>query len=72
MKSDYFYPHLGDRRSPTDWEENGARSVGDTARDRARELLSTHFPTHISDQMDRRLRDQFDIRLTRKQIGRAG
>jgi trimethylamine--corrinoid protein Co-methyltransferase len=72
MKSDYFYPHLGDRRSPTDWEENGARSVGDTARDRARELLSTHFPTHISDQMDRRLRDQFDIRLTREQIGRAG
>lgn len=70
MKTDYFYPHLGDRRSPSEWEEDGAQSVGDAAKTRTRELLASHFPSHISDEMDRHLREQFDIRLTRQQIGR--
>ena len=72
MKSDYFYPHLGDRRSPTEWEEDGAKPVGETAKERTRELLASHFPSHISDEMDTLLRELFDIRLTRQQIGRAG
>ncbi len=71
MKSDYFYPHLGDRRAPRDWEADGARPVGAVARDKARELLDAHFPDHIPDDLDRALRAQFDIRLPRDRIGRA-
>jgi trimethylamine--corrinoid protein Co-methyltransferase len=71
MKSDYFYPHLGDRRSPAEWEEDGARQVGETARARTCELLAKHYPGHISDGKDRTIRAMFDIRLTRRQIGRA-
>ncbi|MEO1121708.1 MAG: trimethylamine methyltransferase family protein, partial [Pseudomonadota bacterium] len=71
MKSDYFYPHLGDRRSPWDWEADGARPVGDVARDKTRELLATHFPSHISDATDRVLRARFDIRLPRARMGVA-
>lgn len=71
MKSDYFYPHIGDRRTPTEWHETGSRPVGDVARDRARDLLARHFPAHIPDTIDRAVRAQFDIRLTREQIGRT-
>lgn len=70
MKCDYFYPHIGDRRSPREWQEDGARPVGDAARDTAREILGAHFPQHVSDETDRALRAAFDIRLNREQIGR--
>ncbi|WP_170407150.1 trimethylamine methyltransferase family protein [Ruegeria arenilitoris] len=71
MKSDYFYPEIGDRRAPRDWQEQGGQRIGDVARERAREILKSHFPRHIPDQLDRALRDSFDIRLTRTQIGRS-
>ena len=70
MKSDYFYPEVGDRRSPRDWQDSGAQRVGDVARERAREILASHFPSHIPDDLDLGLREEFDIRLTRAQIGR--
>ncbi|MXX16795.1 MAG: methyltransferase, partial [Gammaproteobacteria bacterium] len=70
MKSDYFYPVAGDRRSPSDWADDGARPIGDVAREKARAVLGTHFPTHIDDATDRALRERFDIRLSRARIGR--
>jgi trimethylamine--corrinoid protein Co-methyltransferase len=70
MKSDYFYPHIGDRRAPREWQQDGARPVGDVARDKTRELLGSHFPAHISNKTDRALRESFDIRLSRARIGR--
>lgn len=70
MKSDYFYPEIGDRKAPREWQEEGAPRIGDIARQKAREILVSHFPQHIPDSLDRALRDRFDIRLTREQIGR--
>ena len=71
MKSDHFYPHLGDRRTPKEWHYDGSRPVGDIARDKARQLLAEHYPKHITDEQDRILREAFDIRLSREQIGRS-
>ncbi|MBC6406191.1 MAG: trimethylamine methyltransferase family protein [Rhodospirillales bacterium] len=71
MKSDYFYPHIGDRRTPREWEEDGARPIGEVARDKARELLALHFPMHISDETDRAIRARFNIRIGRTQMGRT-
>lgn len=71
MKSDYFYPHLGDRRTPREWEEDGSRPIGDVARDKARALMAEHFPRHIPDALDHDLRKRFNIRLSRAQIGRS-
>ncbi|MEM9499614.1 MAG: trimethylamine methyltransferase family protein [Pseudomonadota bacterium] len=71
MKSDYFYPHLGDRRTPREWEADGARPIGEVARDRTRALLAEHFPAHLSDEMDRAIRARFNITISREQIGRA-
>ncbi|TMV09945.1 methyltransferase [Ruegeria sediminis] len=70
MKSDYFYPVVGDRRPPREWQADGARPVGDVARDRAKDILASHFPSHIPDAVDQDLRARFDIRLSRQQIGR--
>ncbi len=70
MKSDYFYPHLGDRRTPQEWHDDGSKPVGELARERARTLLAQHYPDHISDAVDRELREVFDIRLSREQVGR--
>ncbi|MGX9353721.1 trimethylamine methyltransferase family protein [Roseobacteraceae bacterium S113] len=70
MKSDYFYPEIGDRRAPREWQEDGAQRIGDVARDRTRSILGSYFPDHLPDDADRALREKFDIRLTRAQIGR--
>ena len=72
MNSDYFYPLIGDRRTPVEWHENGAKTIGEVARDKARKLLASHYPSHVSDETDRALRAQFDIRLSRTRIGRDG
>lgn len=65
MKSDYFYPHLGDRRTPADWESDGSLPIGEVAKARTRELLATHFPAAIPDATDEQIRARFDIRLPR-------
>ena len=70
MKSDYFYPAVGDRRTPLEWQEDGAHPVGELARQKSRDIMASHFPNHIPDDLDQALRARFDIRLTRAQIGR--
>ena len=71
MKIDYAYPQISDRRSPTDWAQDGAKDARTRAIARAREILATHFPRHIPDELDERLRERYDIVLSRSQIGRA-
>ncbi|WP_299284451.1 trimethylamine methyltransferase family protein [uncultured Tateyamaria sp.] len=70
MKSDYFYPEIGDRRTPREWEEDGAKPIGEVAKQKTREILSSHFPKHIPDALDVELRARFDIRLTQAGSGR--
>jgi hypothetical protein len=36
------------------------------ARARAREILATHFPVHIDEVADQKLRESHDIRLRRE------
>ena len=35
-----------------------------------KEILSEYFPSHISDSVDKKLREKFEIQLSRKSIGR--
>jgi trimethylamine--corrinoid protein Co-methyltransferase len=68
MESDYVYPEVGNRLTPAQWQETGSRSVEEVAREKTKEILATHFPGHISDELDVKLRKQFDIRLPREQM----
>ena len=63
MTRDYIYPEIADRRDPASWERDGARDIRDRARERAREIVATHFPRHIDDATDARIRERFPIRL---------
>ena len=63
MQSDFLYPTLADRRPPQDWEADGAKDMREQAIGRAREILASHFPRHISRETDQKLRSRFDIRL---------
>ena len=65
MEHHYHYPEVGCRRTPAEWEEGGARDVRDTARDRARQILASHYPDHVAAKADERIRERFEIHLPR-------
>jgi trimethylamine--corrinoid protein Co-methyltransferase len=65
MRSDFVYPAVGDRATPSAWEEAGARDVRERARDRVREVMRSHYPQHVAPDVDDRIRAAFDIRLPR-------
>jgi trimethylamine--corrinoid protein Co-methyltransferase len=66
MNSEYYYPHTGDRATRDNWEAAGALDMRARAQQRARELLQTQWPAHISDELDARLRSEFEILLPRE------
>ena len=63
MEADYFYPEVSDRRTPAEWEEDGSENMRSRAIERTREILGEHFPTTLSPELDRRLREKFEILL---------
>lgn len=63
MNTEYVYPKLSDRSSPDDWLDAGARDIWQCARERAREVLTNHYPTRIDAHTDRAIRRDFPIRL---------
>ena len=63
MESDFLYPKIADRRPFAEWEADGSHDIRAVARERARQILDTHFPTHINAETDARLRATLDIRL---------
>jgi trimethylamine--corrinoid protein Co-methyltransferase len=72
MQTEYLYPSVGDRRSPNEWREQGASSVSERAAKKVAEILSTHFPQHVSQAVDDEIRNRFPIRLTRQGMRPAG
>lgn len=63
MESDYIYPLVGDRSSPNEWTEKGSLSAVERARAISENLLDNHWPDHITADLDRVIRDGFDIKL---------
>jgi trimethylamine--corrinoid protein Co-methyltransferase len=70
MQTEYIYPEFGDRLSPNQWDEQGKPVLLDKAIAKKNEILSNYHPTHISDEIDRQVREQFPIFLSRKAFGR--
>ena len=65
MKSEYLYPQIADRRTPDAWQEAGGQDMWARANCRVQEVLTRHFPSHLSSQADVRIRQRFPIRLPR-------
>jgi trimethylamine--corrinoid protein Co-methyltransferase len=63
MKSEFFYPKLGDRSDTDQWEAGGSKDIRERARARVQEILSAHYPTYIDPATDGALRARFDITI---------
>jgi len=68
MQKDYVYPEVGNRFPPDLWKEMGSSPINTPAREKTLDILNSHFPEHINNQLDARIRSSFDIRLPREQM----
>jgi trimethylamine--corrinoid protein Co-methyltransferase len=68
MQRDYVYPEIGDRDSPKEWAESGSKVALERARIRLREIMTNHFPDHISDALDADIREMVPVRLPRENM----
>ncbi len=69
MESEYLYPSLADRQSPSQWEDEGAPDIREKARARARSLLATHYPDHIDPATDAKIRERFPVMIPAEAMG---
>ena len=72
MNTEYLYPEIGDRLSPQEWEKAGSPDIVQQARVRVDQLLSTHFPGHIPEEVDATIRASLPIRLPREAMQPEG
>ena len=61
---------MSDRDSPNDWADMGKPVILEKAIQQKNEILSEYFPSHISDDVDQKIRKKFNIKLSRSNIGR--
>lgn len=70
MQTEYFYPAIADRFSPKEWNEKSRPDMLQRAIAEKRRILETHFPRHISREIDDALRARHaNIYLPRKAMG---
>ena len=68
MQKEYIYPDVGDRASPKEWAEQGNTDVLQRARARTKEILSQHYPSHVGQDLDAKIRDMLSIKLPRENM----
>jgi trimethylamine---corrinoid protein Co-methyltransferase len=68
MKSDYVYPEIACRRSANEWQQAGAPDARAPARERVRKILSEHYPRHIAEDVDAKIRAHYNIILPRERM----
>jgi len=70
MQTEYIYPETYNRLSPGDWHDAGKPEAIETAVEKTKEILASHYPKHISDEVDNKIREEFPIFLSKEAIGR--
>lgn len=63
MEREYYYPIIGDRKSPKEWIESGSEKIMAGARRKVKEILTADQQFHIAPEIDATIRASFDIRL---------
>jgi trimethylamine--corrinoid protein Co-methyltransferase len=71
MQTEYIYPEFYNRLSPNEWADAGKPDPLTLAIQRKKEILATHVPRHISDEVDAQIRAEFPVFLSREAMGRA-
>jgi len=65
MQTDYLYPAMGDRKPPTEWAEQGSTDVIQRAEKKVKEILASHYPSHVAEAVDADIRANFPVKLPR-------
>lgn len=63
MRSEFFHPHISDRRNRVAWEEGDAKDTRARAVARVKELLQEHTPIGLPAEVDAAIRARFNILL---------
>ena len=64
MRKEYYFRNgLSDRSSREKWETDGSRDAGTRAREMAKKILSKEETPYIPDDVDRAIREKYDILL---------
>jgi len=63
MQTEYVYPSVSDRSSPKEWEELGKPVLVETAGKVVDDILTNFQPDHISEDLDKIIRQQHKILL---------
>ncbi len=66
MSTEYYYPEFADRDAIGDWEDKGKPDPLDLAKAKAEDIMGSHFPRYIPDEVDVAIRARFDIKLPRE------
>jgi trimethylamine--corrinoid protein Co-methyltransferase len=69
MQTEYVYPALGDRTSPKEWLEIGRPDLIQKAIAKKREILDGFFPQHVPYEIDKAVREKFNIHLSPQAVG---
>jgi len=71
MQTEYFYPAIGDRFSPKEWNEKGRPDILQRAIAEKKRVLASRFPRHVPKLVDDKLRLRFGdmIKLPRSGMG---
>jgi len=68
METEYLYPVVGDRVTPAQWAEYGAKDMWQRAREKVTELMQV-YPDYVTSEQDRAIREQFDIKMNLDEMG---
>jgi len=72
MRTAYLYPEVGDRLSPDQWREQNNPAVLNRAKERVKQVLKEHFPSHIGPEVEALVRETFPIKLAPEQGSDGG
>ena len=64
MRSEYFHPEVSDRKPRESWEEEGAASTRERAKEMARDILDNHDPAGIDQKYFESLKDKEEKIIT--------
>ena len=68
MQKDYLYPTIGDRENINNWIDQGSTDAVQRAHLKVQEILKNHFPENWDEETDRKIREQFPVRLDRNRM----
>ncbi len=66
---EHFIPEISNRQIREDWERDGSKTTMEVAREKAREILRTHHPTPLPEDVDREF--QLILKKAEEGYGRA-